>query len=997
MSEVIHDLVRDVEGYLDKEELGVVRGTLVDLQGVDGTRRISDLVEGVASGLQKFVGYSDKSQGVKEGDIVQGGIGRCGKKDRCTCSGGCKGTNNQKYESSYDKGSPPGSGTGGSDCKWDEIYDKCTEKNGTIRGTSVTPDAPSGTPGTLDTLARILLGAIPLVFSGLSYLYWISVTLHNIVESSGQKKEKDLPLRYHVERMGYKWEEWRLVSNGGVDITDGGLPKVFGDCGILGKEEVKGNQNYAQYLEKLRTEAGKETEEKAQKELPLLKLNVLCSGYFRSLHTIDGIRDPRPRTPNTIREILTLVPKVQEMFRKVGTGGKVVFYGVNVGGNEKVLTVTPGNVASYLLGAGLVAPLVLLGIQDTVECLVGKDEKSKESLTGIESYKLAGYTTPVAIHDLYANMQFKFTYPLSETQSYYLLQDCLVALYYQLYFLKHVTFSDYTGGFAWGWCKYGDKVVCDQISGWMCPEAVTNGEKYWDAVKEWKNAKDEKEKKKQEMNKAYKKVINQEKCGKNGSSGGTPSPLQAFLCDCLPGFTCKEVMERMKQYCKGQQNEISKHYSDCYPEFLSHRGHTDVFGQECAVPMGFSGSFRSKSEGGKDMIGLGIYSVLSYYANDDVYSSGLYQITRCICSLTRRVPRSTGTLFGFFHGLGHVLFHRSGSDKEAFKTALSKEMDCCPGSSNTKELLDAINNWRGSSHKQDNCITLDSIQNCTGSPNCGKYFQPLTGSLYNSMATQFCETYVSWIIHLTGLLKEGLGRLLEEFKMIQCSKDIGCKGKDGKDDCKCAECTGGPEGKHGEKCSCDNVVFCAGVHGLFYRFGFTYRGPDYLSHNGTYGNYKRDCKQFYERLKKVINGDYYTQLTEQLRNFIYTTRALFGVYIGVYWLTVLVYLLWSMTVNLDLMHIQSHWRSPSSHLVPLQRILADGSRKGFCSVGYFQENTGDRLLSLGLEVSIPAAAGNKEVQMHQHWSVLVNSHWVSTVVNDCESGSDTYPVALEKP
>ncbi|GFE53581.1 variant erythrocyte surface antigen beta subunit, putative [Babesia ovis] len=1003
LSEVIHDLVRDVEGYLDEEELGVVRGTLVDLQGVEGTRRISELVEGVAKGLQKFVGWKEvtiASGGVKDGEIGKDGIGRCGmtgSSGQCTCGSKykCGNGSNQKYTSSYDKS--------GNDCKWDDIYKKCTG--------SGTKDAV----GDLTTLARILLGAVPLVFSGLSYLYWISKQSSNNLR---------LPLRYYVERMGYKWQEWRLVSSNGVDLGDqsgkkDGLIKVIKDCGVFGVEVSSGN--YAQYLEKLRTEAngsGTTSTGLTSGQHSLLKLNILCSGYFRSLHTIDSIRSTAPRLPRTVREILTLVPKVQEMFRKVGTGakGEVVFYGANVDGYEKVLTVIPGNVASYLLGAALVAPLVLLGIQDTIDCLVGSVQNgANDQPSSIESYKLAGYTTPVAIHDLYANMQFKFTYPLSETQSYYLLQDCLVALFYQLFFLKHVTYWEYTGGYGWGWCKYGEGVKCDDgVKGgtgclsWICPVGDKSGKEYWDAVakkneveneledlkkKEKKKDKDQEKKKleeevkkkKKEMNEAYKKVINQENCGKDGASN--PSPLQAFLTDCLKGFTCQEVVKREGSLKKlqelrksnGKDNSV---YSDCYPPFLSHRGHTKVFGTECAVPMGFSGSFREKEEStgsqaaagpGNGMIGLGIYAVLAYYANDDVYSSGLYQITRCICSLTRRVPRSTGTLFGFFHGLGHVLFHRKkknarGQDEldETFKKALKDEMERCPGSSNSKELLDAINKWRGGSHTDNKCLTLDSIQNCNGGgqkgQTCGKYLQPLTGSLYNSMATQFTET-----------LHEGLKSLLDEFVKIDCSKS-GCSKSSGGGGGSSHCCQGGDN--HGTQCKCDNVVECVGVHGLFYRFGFTYRGPDYLSHNGTYGDYKRTCTQFNTQLQKVLENQLFKTVLDQLRKFIYTTRLPFGLYVTAFWLIVLVYLLWSMTVNLDLIHIQSHWRSPGSYLVPLQRILADGSRKGFCTLGYFQENNGDRLLSQGVKdyseqanavrsTGIQAAAGNKEVQLPQ--------------------------------
>ncbi|GFE55985.1 variant erythrocyte surface antigen-1 family protein protein, putative [Babesia ovis] len=910
-------LTQNVEGYLDEEELGVVTGTLRDLQGVDGTRRISELVVGVATGLQGFVGWSPSaSGGSKEGDIVTGGIGRCGNTTGgCTCGqqdGKCKG---KKYTSSYQRD--------GSDSKWDQIYQKCT---GSTRSSN--KDAVKGTSGTLAILARILLGAIPLVFSGLSYMAWMAVTVKN-------DNNLKVPLKHYVERMGYRWEEWRLVSTvkdvgEGVDMGgkdgNGGLIGVFEGCKVF--EGVTPSGNYAQYLEKLRTEAIRDT---TTDKHSLLKLNVLCSGYFRSLHTIDGIRDPRPRTPNTIREILTLVPKVQEMIERVkGNDNQVIFYAKDVGNQDKQLEVSPQNCAMYLLGGALVAPMVLLCIQDTLECLVGSD-KANNMLIGNDNYKLENYENKVPIHDLYANMQFWFSYPMSETQSYYLLQDCLVALYYQLYFLECQCMSTRVSGEGWGYCKYGDQVKCeDGVKGsigclsWICP--VGNKEAH-------KNGKSD--------------GTNPCGCAKN------PSPLQAFLCDCLKGFTCDVVMEKMKKNgvtsndSNKKLNTLSV-YSKCYPGFLSHRGHTmSVFGQECAVPMGFSGSFRSKSEGGKDMIGLGIYGALNYYSSDDIATSNLYQITRCICSLTRRVPRSTGTLFGFFYGLGLVY---GNTKKQDFKKALNTELNCCPGWRDPECLMGALKDWTETDHSKNHTDgkpanpTLGSLYMCNNansSASCGYYLQTLTGSMYKCVSDSFCETYVSWIVHLTGVLQSGLESLRDAFVKIDCSTS-GCTGKGGSGPCECPK-EGCKPGSHGDKCCCDNVVFCAGVHGLFYRFGFTYTHAWAV---GLSPNWKKTCKQFSEQLGKVITEGLFTTLQTQLRNFIYSTRALFGVYIGVYWSIVLVYLLWSMTVNLDLMHIQSHWRSPGSYLVPLQRILADGSRnvKRVCTIGYFQDS-GDRLLS----------------------------------------------------
>ncbi|GFE56080.1 variant erythrocyte surface antigen alpha subunit, putative [Babesia ovis] len=486
-------------------------------------------------------------------------------------------------------------------------------------------------------------------------------------------------------------------------------------------------------------------------------------------------------------------------------------------------------------------------------------------------------------------MQFYFSYPMSETQSYYLLQDCLVALYFQLYFLLKQCWTTRVYGEGWGYCKYGDGVISDGCGSWICPEAVTKG-------KEYKKDKETKEKLKQQPDLG---ILNQQNCG---SSAKNPSPLQAFLTDCLKGFTCpvlvdgtsgKKYQENLMELRKDSKANANL-YSECYPQFLEHRGHTSkIFGTECALPMGFSGSFRSggapapgaggsgsgsaAAGQGNGMIGLGIHSVIATYASTDMSSASLYQITRCICSLTRRVPRSTGTIFGFFYGLVDVY----SGDRGGFKNALEGELKSCPGYREPSCLLDAIKEWRGVTHNDDHKKgSLDSLYNNGDQcDTCGKYLQTLSGSLYKSVAPQFTATYLSWIIHLTWILHKGLESFLEAFKDISC-EDCGCSKKD---DCKSGECK---KGTHGEKCCCDNVVVCAGVHGLFYRFGFSYTNTGFLSG------------------KKKVNA----------------LRA-----------------------------------DPQFHLYH------------------------------------PVA-----IRCVHHWH-LVDSAGVSAVVNDCESGSDAYPVALEKP
>ncbi|GFE56036.1 variant erythrocyte surface antigen beta subunit, putative [Babesia ovis] len=920
LADGVADLLQGIESQLTPEEKKIVQNVLDVMDNIGGNNRIRDLIDKVASQLAKFIGYQTNASGGSNGvggdgapqpaqNLDGNGIG---KKGSYTSTYGISSTfSDESFEAA----------AGGEDDDIDENSTTNATRNAKLR------------------CAKILLGCIPFIFSGLSYLCWTCAD-QRVGFSGNDIHYPATMLSNYIYRMGYDasqlgGEKVLTEVNRSKQFTATSINKVFGTCGIFGTEKPNNRDNYATYLFKLRNEASKKADELAQKlkekgqddtELnknALIKLNILCAGYFRSLHRPQDLHCRNPRTPRTIREILywltslpycpiyrTLVPKVQEMFRV--NGGEITFYSAK----GKECKIDTENCVTYLLAGALAAPMVLLCIQDTIECLVGgSDEWQKKEVKGDCQQGASGVpgstssTTecPIAIHDLYANMQFYFSYPMSETQSYYLLQDCLVALYYQLYFLCYQCYWGRKSGYGWNWCRYGKDVQCDGCTSWICP--VGN-----------------------------KKNYSHKECGQNPSA----SPLQAFLCDCLPGFACPEVkVDDLK--------EISTKYSDCYPEFLKHRDHVrNKPGQYCPIPMGFTGCFKTgkplKSSvfGGDGVVGLGINAGLYYYAQNDLINSSLYQITRCISSLTRRVPRSTGTIFGFLYSLVDV--YQKGVKQGGFNTKLDEELKCCPGSMEPSGLMTAVSKWRGGSHNNKTYGlhdkgTLDSLHNCT-SDTCGKYLQPLTGSLYNSVAPQFCETYVSWIVHLTCKLKQGFIEFRDAFNKIDC-KEAGCGqkpsgGSHSPDHC----CTAGQQHS---KCECTSVVECVGVHGLFYRFGFTYRDSGSMN-----GRSKKQCKDFHTQLGKVIDGQLFDNLFTQIRNFIYSTRALFGVYIGVYWSIVLVYLLWSMTVNLDLIHIRSHWKPARSYLVPLQRILADGSRKGFCTLGYFQEANGDRFLSLGV-------------------------------------------------
>ncbi|GFE55991.1 variant erythrocyte surface antigen beta subunit, putative [Babesia ovis] len=999
LSQAVVTVLRDVQvkDYLDhQEEKLLVEDILASIETIGGVRTTRELIQDVASKLADLIGYqkeetydeSSSDEGSSETDVESSAKTKIVMGDKGI---GCPGKSGN--------GCSHNNGGGGSKCEgYQSSYKSSASISALITGKSDT----SSTNVEWTTLAKIFLGCIPFIFSGLSYMYWAAGSGK---WNSNTVNAENYLLCQFMKRMGYDTSKLKCGhSSNGNGTTNNG--QNYPEHGITGQElhdimkenalfkEFKDgvSKSFAEYLEEVRKKVRESVKDNSggkttDKEHALLQLNTLCTGYFRALNQPYRVHKRKPRLPRTIREILywlscvqycpvfrVLVQKMQELCQRVGGDTGIKFYS-----EKKTCTITPSNCVSYFLSAALVAPMVLLSIQDTIECRVGKETGSQaqktqsthqsaaslttEALTEEEKYHqrineiLKAGDNKVFIHDLYANTLFEFRFPMSETESYYLLQDCLVALYYQLYFLKQQCNwsrqSKDGDGFGWAFCRYGEGVNGDGCVSWICPKAGAAGN---DATKN-----------------GYAQTLAEhtKACGQNGNTGGTngtPSPLQAFLCDCLPGFSCKRVMGLLTTY----KSSISNNYQKCYMEFLEHRTHLPV-GQYCPIPMGFTGSF-IKKEGsdtgtaaagnGIGMSGLGINAITSHYANDDLTDSCLYQVTRCISSLTRRVPRSTGTLYGFFYGLGGVCQKNGGSNGQAVNSALKVEMGRCPGWRDPKCLMDALMGWTETDHIKNHKsgtgnFTLGSLHGCDygekdGNPTCGYYLRPLGGSLYNSVSRVYCDTYVSWIVHLTGVLNKGLESLLKEFTMVDC-KNSGCKGENGNDDCKCKE-KGCKPSTHGvvnnsgqppntKGCCCETIADCAGVLPLFYRFGFSFNSPGYVANHQ-----KRKCDKFYQQLQIVIGGKRFSDLLAQIRAFLYTTRLPFTLMIFGFWLAVLGYLLWSLGGPLDLLHIQSHWRSPGSYLVPLQRILADGSRnvKRVCTMKYFSDGTGNGLLEQGI-------------------------------------------------
>eukprot|EP00371_Babesia_bovis_P001108 XP_001609755.1 variant erythrocyte surface antigen-1, beta subunit [Babesia bovis T2Bo] len=371
-----------------------------------GTEVIKTLIDQLALGLQKWVGWKEE----KGKDVCclkgESGIGK-----KCTCSGGagqcCTGSSNTPchecekcgtsasradnkcYLSAYCKKKPSSGSSSPTDLfLWTSISSESTR---------------------VHLLARIFLGSVCLIWSGLSQLgfltggdnRWETSKLHDISGDSAGLGSFMAAMGYDLDRLnqegntGKKGEfVWKLLS--GTDPN--------GSKGIQWQEfaSVKGaNQSsVAEYYSSIYTTAqsadkSNKTEEIC-KDYPLLVLHILASGYFRAGSAgAKGITSPAkpatgdPRKPRTIREILywlsalpysqgyrALVERMGDKTDQVTQGnsedkkGQIELYDTSAA--KASTSLKRNDITHYLMAACGYCPLVLIGIQGTIEKEVGK-------------------------------------------------------------------------------------------------------------------------------------------------------------------------------------------------------------------------------------------------------------------------------------------------------------------------------------------------------------------------------------------------------------------------------------------------------------------------------------------------------------------------------------------------------------------------------------------------------------------------------------------------
>ncbi|GBE63301.1 hypothetical protein, conserved [Babesia ovata] len=158
----------------------------------------------------------------------------------------------------------------------------------------------------------------------------------------------------------------------------------------------------------------------------------------------------------------------------------------------------------------------------------------------------------------------------------------------------------------------------------------------------------------------------------------------------------------------------------------------------------------------------------------------------------------------------------------------------------------------------------------------------------------------------------------------------------------CRSCLRGNKckrGKHGVveddkkdvTCQCKSMVQCKGVSPTLYKCGLSFGEAWKLNAESR----PRTCSDFCSQLKNVLHSDYFTKLFGKCDEFLWIIREPFSYLLLALWSLSLLYLLHITVVRLDVLRIRSHLRSPSSHRIAAQSLLAAARVKALANVKYF--------------------------------------------------------------
>ncbi|GBE62910.1 hypothetical protein, conserved [Babesia ovata] len=495
-----------------------------------------------------------------------------------------------------------------------------------------------------------------------------------------------------------------------------------------------------------------------------------------------------------------------------------------------------------------------------------------------------GHADGVYAVDL-CNNSFNLTYPSAPSQCFDMLAALLFRVYDELYFLlQQCSYTTKLSG--WRDCWYGRHVGG---SDWKCNTIQCPGQ-----------AGDQK------ADQMHEQRCNQ-KCEQNPKCE-LKSPLQSFLEDGLPGF----LPHSIKKVGCGATCSLPSHSSI-----------------RCRTPMGFKNISVTASHTQK---GEYIYDVLGGFCG---YSDKpLSKLCSYISCVMHRPPQNLGDMFGFFYRLldgwgKQGRDHKSDAFQDAVNGAYFGEVY------SDLDVYSIFVNDMSNSHNKGSLACLVSCDNAyTPAHRCGSYLKPLCLDTCGIFSSSHKNFYLSWIVYLTETFYRFLRDLYEE-----CCNNCGKKGTICHDkrcvkECKRKSASSSSTSEHEPECK--SIVECSSMLPTLNKYGFHFGSTKWVGGKDSH-RVKRMCNDFCSVLENVISetSALAKLVHETIPNFLWAIRTPFTYLLLALWSLSLLYLLHITVVRLDVLRIRSHLRSPSSHRIAAQSLLAAARVKALANVKYF--------------------------------------------------------------
>ncbi|CDR71936.1 hypothetical protein, conserved [Babesia bigemina] len=487
----------------------------------------------------------------------------------------------------------------------------------------------------------------------------------------------------------------------------------------------------------------------------------------------------------------------------------------------------------------------------------------------------------------YSSNAFNLYYPSVPSQCLDMLADILYRIQSQLYFL-FVQCSRTYRAVSWRDCWYGQGVGG---SGWNCNT-------------------------KQCPNQNCPQLADQN-AGQH-TECGLKSPLQSFLEDGLPGFMPHPLT---KVGC-GVQCSVNHHK-----------------GIPCKTPMGFAGISTVASV---SHTGAYLEEVLSDFCGHP--DSPLNKLCGYFTCMFPRPPQALGDMFAFYYNFLDGWYDDKGMEgqkhrKNAFDEAVNKAYFEQP-----YEELNVYSIFADSATRMHDKGYLSCIVGCANGSamTCGRYIKPVSHFMWVVFSAKNAALYLSWIVYLTETFYDLLKKLYDDC-CNNCNKPgTRCHGKVCAAACEVkATYTSDDASKaltgkqHVDNCK--SIARCPFARPTLYTHGFTLRSMSNMS--GINGNQtKRTCQDLCETLKKLLDADnvLFTLVYKTIPEFFFKIREPF-IWLNVaLWSASFLYLVYVMVGRLDLLHIKSHLRSPASHRITAQSLLAAAQVGRLAKISYLQ-------------------------------------------------------------